>query len=93
MPNNEGDLSVDERRVAADLINEKAQHPGDPCPHCGNENTSVAENLFRLAVANSPIPTRYVPVVPVICNDCGFVRLFSGHALGLTMPEDDGEVS
>ena len=87
VPDANGKLSLDERNSVSDHVNEKAQHEGDPCPHCGDTNTSVAEDLFRLAVANSPIPRGYIPVVPVVCNNCGHIRLFSGQELGLTMPK------
>jgi len=83
LPDKDGKLSLDERTQASDKINETAQHEGDPCPHCGNIDTSVAEDLFQLPVANGPITTSFIPVLPVVCNNCGYLRLFNSRAFGL----------
>ena len=83
MPSENGKLSDDERTAASEKVNETAQHAGDPCPHCGDTNTSVAEDLFRLAVSDTPIPTRFIPVIPIVCNNCGFLRLVNSRALGV----------
>lgn len=73
----------EERDKASAFINEKAQREGDPCPHCGNLDTSVAENVFRLSVGTAVVGPGFVPIMPVICNNCGHVRIFSAIALGI----------
>lgn len=78
---------MDEREKIAEHVNRTAQITEDPCPHCGNTNTSVAEDLFRLGVGTKTLPSAFVPVVPVICSNCGFLRIFSAWALGIVLPQ------
>jgi hypothetical protein len=86
LPDENYRLSDDERTKASDHVNKTALQADDPCPHCGNINTSVGEHVFRLAVGFQPIPRGYVPIVPVICSNCGHVRLFGALAMGLVPP-------
>lgn len=96
LPDATNKMSPEDRTLAAERINATAQHDGDPCPHCGDKNTSVAEDVFRLAVVDKPIPQRFVPVIPVVCNNCGFVRIFSSRMVGIEPylgprePSDEG---
>ena len=95
MQDKKGRLSLEQRTLVAEAVTNSAQHEGDPCPHCGNTNTSVAQDLFRIAVVDAPIPTRFIPIVPVICNNCGFVRMFGARQFGIeadaSLTADGGE--
>ena len=93
LPDKAGKLSLEERERASDKINETAQHEGDPCPHCGNVDTSVAEDQFQLAVANGPLIKNFIPVIPVVCNNCGFVRIFHSDKFGISAYPDSEDAS
>ena len=99
-----GELSEQERNEAAEAVNRTAKLEGDPCPHCGNTDTRVGSNLMRLDVGYDmslpPIgggPVHFFSVLPIVCNNCGFIRLFSPYALGVeriaeTAPFPSGQV-
>lgn len=83
MPDAKGKFSIEEMDRAASFINEKSKLPGDPCVHCGSTDTSVGEYAVRLGVGFAPIPPTHIPLMPVVCNNCGNIRLFSAILLGI----------
>jgi hypothetical protein len=81
LPDAKGKLSDQERAVVADFINRKATVEGDPCPVCGSFDTRVGSELAALHAAGS---STYMPAVPVVCHNCGFIRFFHSEGLGLS---------
>jgi predicted Zn-ribbon and HTH transcriptional regulator len=50
------------------------QLPVSRCPLCGSHRFHVGRDPARLDVAN--LPTAFI-VVPVECDDCGYLALFN----------------
>jgi len=83
-----------EKNVAEKIIqylNEKWQKR--PCPMCGVGNWSVQDRVFELrefhggslVVGGTPI----IPIIPVICNNCGNTILINAIIAGVVMKEKE----
>jgi hypothetical protein len=91
LPDQIGNLTKEERLRVADFINEKAKEPGDPCPHCGSNDTRVGTNLQAIPIGGvGGISARHnILALPVVCHNCGLIRFFHGMALDLVpVPEE-----
>jgi hypothetical protein len=55
------------------------------CPSCGSEKDFMCCDVVELRVNadQEGISGTEIPVVPLICQDCGHVRLFSAKLMGL----------
>lgn len=61
------------------------------CPGCGNKRWSIgglisAPVTNALGVDTQAVPTMHsetVPAIATICNDCGYVMLFSSVMIGI----------
>lgn len=62
-----------------------------PCPRCGNAKFILAETMVSLPLQPNTnafhIGGPVIPVVPVVCDNCGWVSLHSLFALGFTEDE------
>ncbi|MBO8131979.1 MAG: hypothetical protein H0Z29_10795 [Candidatus Marinimicrobia bacterium] len=71
------------------FLNEKWQKR--PCPMCGVGNWSVQDRVFELrefrggslVVGGTPI----MPIIPVICNNCGNTILINAKTTGFVIKE------
>ncbi len=84
-------LNDKQRQAIVDWLGTKATVPH--CPGCGQLGPfSLGEILapatFDLTNKTILVGTT-VPLVPVICTNCGNVRLFSAVMMGI-VPESDG---
>jgi hypothetical protein len=67
---------------------------GRVCPMCGVGNWSVNESTFQLTEFNNGsmiIGGPVVPVVPVICMNCGNTVLVNAITAGLVTPPEGGK--
>ena len=67
------------------VINQLSQRiPNLKCPMCGNDHFIVADGYFNHFMQDKlsgvSIGGPSIPVIPIICNKCGFV---SQHAVGI----------
>jgi hypothetical protein len=73
---------MDERELSNILVSRGAEAP---CPACGADNwTALKQRDLDLAIPGEYPDGRKVvglPVVPVVCLKCGFVRLHSRDVL------------
>jgi uncharacterized Zn finger protein len=55
------------------------------CPSCGSEKEFIGCDVVELHVKSDRegISGTEIPVVPLICQNCGHVRLFSAKLIGL----------
>jgi C4-type Zn-finger protein len=57
------------------------------CPVCDANNWTVFEDLlspFCIDVEyRRPIEVKFLPIVALICNDCGYVRQIAARKVGL----------
>jgi predicted Zn-ribbon and HTH transcriptional regulator len=60
------------------------------CPLCGHEDWDGWDQ--RLTVPRALNGTEYEPlvVIPLLCRNCGFVRLHASHVLGDPRDESTG---
>lgn len=61
------------------------------CPICGVERWDVSSNVFALDEFEGKTPTiarMSIPVVVVICENCGYMLQFNAVVLGLVDPKD-----
>jgi hypothetical protein len=61
--------------------------PGLRCPLCNQDKFTIGELLASPIVVNNIINLGTpVPLIPVVCNNCGNTLLFSAVAIGLVPP-------
>lgn len=55
------------------------------CPSCGATQDFIACDIVELIVKSDAekISGTEIPVIPVVCPQCGHVRLFSAKAIGV----------
>lgn len=55
------------------------------CPCCGFEGEFVGCDLVELRIKEGEASSSgtEIPVVPIICQKCGHVRMFSANLMGL----------
>jgi len=66
---------------------------GKPCPMCGVGNWNVNNSTFQLTEFNQGnmiIGGPVVPVIPVVCNNCGNTILVNAITAGVIKPESEG---
>jgi hypothetical protein len=68
------------------------------CPACGETGFTVPESALGTNVVGLPamlgsqvVPGRALPVVPLVCNNCGFVRLHTASFGEVENAPDNGE--
>jgi hypothetical protein len=56
------------------------------CPSCGSDEDFVGCDLIELPIKQVPGAQRgtEIPVIPLICQVCGHVRLFSAKLIGVS---------
>jgi hypothetical protein len=72
----------------------KAKWAGRPCPLCLVGNWNVHDSTFQLTEFNEGsmvIGGPVIPVIPVICNNCGNTVLVNAITAGLIKPEAGGK--
>ena len=81
---------VDDKKAIAHL---RAKWGERACPMCGVGNWSVNESTFQLTEFNQGsiiIGGPVVPVLPVICMNCGNTVLINAITAGLVIPQAGG---
>lgn len=87
MPNAVGGLSDDEVKRVIDWLN---AHWGteDYCPfHRGPTTWRVSNQLVRADAFGRFPATKALPLVPVICQECGYVAFLASVVVGISVPE------
>lgn len=68
-------------------IREHLQGRNNQCPVCGANNWAIFDDLLSPLCIDleykRPIEGKLLPVVALICNDCGHVRQIAAGKLGL----------
>ena len=76
-------ISYEERQKIRDHL----QRHNNRCPVCGADNWTVFDDVlspFCIDVKyRRPIEGKFLPVVALICNDCGYVRQIAAKKVGL----------
>lgn len=75
--------------------------PSPICPSCGSQGPYYAADLLAPFVINpSDKGNQFdimmgvtVPLVPIICSNCAYVRLYSAIQIGLLKPPDKSSES
>ena len=72
-------LEVQDLVRYTEFINLKSTQPNDGCLVCGSINSVVVQTVYRLDVMMEPpvFDPSHMPIVAVVCRDCGFTRLFN----------------
>lgn len=77
-------LTPEERIHAVEHINQKTTAPNDACLVCGSPDSSVGSFVLRIPTGDVRATQALIqPVVPVVCNNCGFTRLFTPQVMGI----------
>lgn len=89
-------LSPSDGKRISDHINERATSSDDECVVCGSPVNIVSEmemSVLVQSIENNPINSGLaLPVYVTICNNCGFVRMFSKNIVDhLTSSISDDE--
>ena len=77
---------------AIDHLQEK--WAGRPCPLCGVGSWNVHDSTYQLTEYNQGsmvIGGPVIPLIPVICNNCGNTVLINALTAGILKAEDGGE--
>lgn len=72
------------------IVHLQAKWAGRPCPMCGVSDWNVHDSTFQLTEFNQGsmvIGGPVIPVVPVICKNCGNTILINAIIAGLIKPE------
>lgn len=59
---------------------------GRPCPMCGKGPWNIQDSTFQLAEFNEGnfvLGGPVIPVIPVMCNNCGYVALVNAIFAGV----------
>src|SRR5260221_10182750 len=84
-----------DKEKAIDWLNKHETHFGNSCPHCGATTWGVFDQLYELrqfAQGQLSVQGTVIPLVVVICNTCGYTRLFNAISMGIVkVPEAGGE--
>jgi len=66
----------------------------NPCPRCQNREFALVDQFVNLTLqpelAGFQLGGTGLPVVPIVCTNCGFVALHAVGALGLLPPQQGG---
>lgn len=82
---------LDPKKVITHL---KEKWEDRPCPMCNAKTWSVTENIQELREFHEKgfnISGPIIPVIPVICNNCGNTFLLNAVILGLITPKKEQE--
>jgi hypothetical protein len=78
-------LNPQQQKAAIDWLREKLGQK--QCSECGNASNFGTGDIVNLTAyypgGSIVVGGPSVPVLPVICNNCGHVRLFSAVAMGI----------
>ena len=73
---------------------QKKWKPGFACGACGNNQWIVENNLFELREFNPQKPegkSPVMPIIPIICRNCGNTHLINPIVMGLTLEGNKSE--
>lgn len=84
-------LTKEQQQIITSKINEKWAKP-IACPTCKANSWNISDNVFELrdfnygnmVIGGVPI----IPIVPVICHNCGNTILVNPLILGVELKED-----
>lgn len=84
-------MALTQEQVAHIATWMKAKGVRGSCPGCANKSWTLAGLISApvstaLGVETSGVPTlqaQTVPAVATVCNDCGYVMLFSAVVMGI----------
>lgn len=65
---------------------------GRPCPMCATGNWNVQDSTFQLTEFNQGamvLGGPVIPVIPIVCNNCGNTLLINAITAGVIKPEKE----
>jgi len=76
-------LTPEQQKKLQNWLSSKNVTPN--CPSCGGRSWSIGDIISSpvLTSGGTAIGGRTIPMVQVICNNCGFVRLYAAVPIGL----------
>ena len=84
-------LNREDRDKIVELLNDKI--PNISCPMCKNKQFIIADGYFVNSIQTDfnsiIIGGDFIPTIPVICNNCGFISQHSLGVLGLISNNTD----
>ena len=89
----DGTERIDEASSMLKYLKSKWKDPA-PCPMCGHTEWGVESKIFTLPLFGAfafGSHATVLPVVPVICKNCGYMLLVSAVVAGLVEGERDEE--
>ena len=76
-------MKIDSEKVKG-ILCEKWPDGGLACPLCRKDQFSFSDTIFSLAEYDPAAMGRIdIPVIPVVCDSCGNVILFSAVKMGI----------
>ena len=90
MPDSQGALTPEEGQRIAAFFKETA--PGIKCSACGSDDLTIGRHLVELRVFTTGslvIGGPVYPALPLFCQRCGQMLLFSAVAVGVVEPEPE----
>jgi hypothetical protein len=85
----EGSMAAEFEHQPGTIAWLQAKLPNLRCPLCGTEGFIIGELLASPVMLNNVINVaQAVPLVPVVCRNCGHVLLFSAVLMGLAPPSE-----
>ncbi len=72
----------------------KAKWSGRPCPMCGVGNWNVQDSTYQLLEFNEGglvIGGPVIPVIPIVCSNCGNTLLVNAITAGILKPSSGGK--
>jgi hypothetical protein len=72
----------------------RAKWAGRPCPMCGVNSWSVQDSTYQLLEFNQGtlvVGGPVIPIVPVVCNNCGNTILVNAIIAGLLPTQSGGK--
>ena len=85
-------MSKEEKEKIAQILNGRIVNL--KCPMCGNQHFIIADGYFNHFMQDNlsgvSIGGPSIPVIPIVCSNCGFV---SQHAIGILglLPENQNK--
>jgi len=95
VPDQDGKLTEEETQKATAWLNEHAKV--GKCSMCGNLNWSVVPVIFNSTIyypgGGLRVGGASVPLISIICSNCGHMEFFSAVVIGLLPREPDAQAT
>jgi C4-type Zn-finger protein len=80
MPTETGRFTNEELSKLHELIGQKKIDPDAECPNCFNRDWHLTPFEARVPFSD---PQKYMPIVSLICTNCGYLKSFNAIVAGI----------